>query len=708
MNVLIKNTICKHHGPVEKIFETYFLKTSKIKYLKKPEKKSKLPDIGEELLVKIIKRCIHINENLKKLDSSCVCFLLYSFYGVWYNREDIMSIELKKVDCWHEECLKNYSFEENDGRRKYCMKYKIVNVFELASHYSIIMWDEDSPEFEKKTKYEENQYDVPICFKEDEEEEIVIHKFLKLQKLFNLRDNNSEDFSSCSKFKEFLNIEYNLISFASMTKTKFLKKYIKKSDDSDENSSNENLSDFEFNENSSNFDSNDESSLGSEYDSLRFDSVHEHSSDFEFEEDFLKFEFDEDSCSLLKCISDEENIDFWDYYTKETFDFTFDVDACFENCPKQMIKLIKHLETLSCDNPKFEKYLESDVLKWDDEKMKNLISKKVHKILQVGGDFSAIIKCYDENCNQTIQIINKIWELNCYELGCYLNTSTLYWNEDKLKNLFSPNVCKIIQFGGDFDKIVQCFDENRDQTIQEINDLNDIKKRILDWDIPKLKFLFSENVKKIIDFGGNPFKIQECYNKNSSKIIELIERLQIENSLELAKNIDIYNFEENYLFSKEIHEIVQNGCDFKFVYRSFINHFLWTQKNIEHLKKNNCLGLGKYLFHNISFALQWSDEKIESLFTEKIWNIVSRNANFYEIVRCYEIKPIKTLNLIECLHNINCLNLGKYITTSVLYWSRKKKEFLFSKKISNLIKEGNKFYELVQNYDERYNKIIFK
>lgn len=359
------------------------------------------------------------------------------------------------------------------------------------------------------------------------------------------------------------------------------------------------------------------------------------------------------------------NVKLWDIEklevtsSKEVFYIQFDIENCYNICPNQTKRLVNQLKDADC--PEIGKYIDISAIGWDDDKLKNLISKNVCEIVQSGGDFSKIEKCYDEKPEWTLDLINRLKVEKCTELGKYLDINVLRdWSKEKLENLFSNNVWTIVHYGDNFEKIMKCYDENRDRTMQEINQLCDMslkpgeckKVYILDWDVLKLEYLFSDKVKQIVQSGADPRKIEDCYNKDCFRTNILINKLIFRDLSELVKYIkpSMLDWDYNkklYLISNEVNEIVKNGSDFDVIEKCYEDNTIWTQKRIDQLKNNNCLGLGLYIFHNIRFLLHWTDQKMEDLFTKNVWTIVNQGSNFYEMVQCYDKNPDQMRKLIS-------------------------------------------------------------
>lgn len=63
------------------------------------------------------------------------------------------------------------------------------------------------------------------------------------------------------------------------------------------------------------------------------------------------------------------------------------------------------------------KYMHVRVLGWDDQKIRYLFSENISHIVENGGDFHIIEKCYDRNRERLLYIIKCLKSVNCLALG---------------------------------------------------------------------------------------------------------------------------------------------------------------------------------------------------------------------------------------------------------------------------------------------------
>lgn len=92
----------------------------------------------------------------------CPCHILYHFEAVWTNRLNLLqhSTTYPIVKCQHKECFRKFHLYKTFEYRRCCVKYKIVNLFELSNFFYRIGKLENSP----KTKLEQQNHLLPYCY----------------------------------------------------------------------------------------------------------------------------------------------------------------------------------------------------------------------------------------------------------------------------------------------------------------------------------------------------------------------------------------------------------------------------------------------------------------------------------------------------------------------------------------------------------------
>lgn len=338
-----------------------------------------------------------------------------------------------------------------------------------------------------------------------------------------------------------------------------------------------------------------------------------------------------------------------------------EIERCYNDNPDKTRYIINRLIEEDC--LKLAKYLNTNVLDWKKQKIDDLFSNKVLKN-NFFIEFIEIEELYEKNAKKTCIIINRLCDESCPVLGVYVNQNVFNWDYQKMKDLFSNNIWKIVKNGCEFATIRKCYDKNPDKTLAIINQIcksgfpefgKNIYVYVLDWHDQKTKALFLDNVWKIVRKCKNFNEIEKCYDSDPEKTLKIINRICNLGYPELGKYINFnvlgwkdqdiecllsanvlgWNVEKiEYLFSKNVWQAIKNGGSLQKIAICYDKYPHKTRNIIIRLKCEGCLEFAKYLDINV---LDWDLQKTNYLFSRIIWQAVERGADFHEIELRYDI-----------------------------------------------------------------------
>lgn len=206
-----------------------------------------------------------------------------------------------------------------------------------------------------------------------------------------------------------------------------------------------------------------------------------------------------------------------------------EIEFCYEKNPDKIRKVKKQLCYTNC--LRFGIYIDVEILTWNEQKIEDLFSKNVSKIIDIFYNFDDIEECYNINSEKTRKIINRLCDESCPELGVYVNPNVFYWGYQEMKDLFSNDISNIVKNGCEFATIRICYEKNPDKILAIINQIcksgfpefgKNIDDFVFQWDDQKTKDLFLDNVWKIVRKCKNFNEIEKCYDSDPEKTFKII------------------------------------------------------------------------------------------------------------------------------------------------------------------------------------------